>query len=278
MKTRIPLLVVIICLSAAGYNAQAVSPPPDGGYGNRNTAEGTESFFSLTTGAWNSAFGFRALYRNATGVRNTALGYQALYSTNGPYNVSGLDNIAVGPNALFSNTIGNRNIAIGSYALYQNITGSDNVAIGNHALQNFNGNGNTLVGDSFASAPDSVSVGRLPVIDPRQGRTSDGVLTAYLNAQNDIFVGSIADQSPLGPIYTSTVNLRAQNDIYVGTPQPQTARLHITAADAVYAAPVYGNPVAGSTVTITLTGNLASRHRQKPISDRSVIQVKLSLR
>ena len=41
--------------------AQAVSPPPDGGYANFNTAEGTFSLLSLTTGSGNTAVGGRAL-------------------------------------------------------------------------------------------------------------------------------------------------------------------------------------------------------------------------
>jgi hypothetical protein len=247
------ILLLVICFESLPIT-QAVSPPPDGGYGTRNTAEGTDSLFSLTTGAWNSAFGFRALYRTATAVRNTALGYQALYNTNGPYNVSGLDNVAVGANALFNNTIGNGNIAIGSYALYENTTGSNNIAIGTRALRSFNGSGNTVVGDSFASDHDTVSLGREPTLDPRQGRTSDGVLTASINAENDIYVGSVADLGPLGPIYTSTVHVLAQNDIYVGT--PQTERVHLTATDALFVAPVYGNPIAGSPVNIDSNGQL----------------------
>jgi hypothetical protein len=80
MLLQLPLLLVWF-----GFPSErAVNPPPDGGYGTRNTAEATGSPFSLTTGACNSAFGFRALYRNATAVRNTALGYQALYNTKRP--------------------------------------------------------------------------------------------------------------------------------------------------------------------------------------------------
>ena len=37
--------------------ARAVSPPPDGGYLNGNTAEGTDAPFSLTTGFYNTAIG-----------------------------------------------------------------------------------------------------------------------------------------------------------------------------------------------------------------------------
>jgi trimeric autotransporter adhesin len=237
MKITTASVLIVICLVCAGPLAKikAVSPPPDGGYGGNNTAEGTDALFSLSTGVWNSAFGFRALYRNTTSIRNTAVGYQALYNTNGSFNVSGQDNVAIAPNALFRNTTGSRNIAIGSFALHDNTDGSDNIAIGDHALWHFIGSGATVVGDSFASAPDSVSVGRLPTYDHGGNITSAGVLTANLNAQDDIYIGSGVFRTP-----TPTV----------------TARVHILAQDAVYVGAVYGNAIAGSPVSIDSNGQL----------------------
>src|SRR5437762_5932781 len=60
----IPL--VFTCLAVLP-GAQAVSPAPDGGYANNNTAEGTNALFSLTTGIDNTAMGFDALYSNTNG-------------------------------------------------------------------------------------------------------------------------------------------------------------------------------------------------------------------
>jgi rhamnogalacturonyl hydrolase YesR len=59
-------------------SAQAVTPAPDGGYANQNTAEGTSALFSLTTGVGNTALGFQALYFDNIQSYNTAVGVRAL--------------------------------------------------------------------------------------------------------------------------------------------------------------------------------------------------------
>src|SRR6267142_3042126 len=58
--------------------AQAVSPPPDGGYPNFTTAEGINALFSLTTGSANTAVGWYSLWADAEGSFNTATGAGAL--------------------------------------------------------------------------------------------------------------------------------------------------------------------------------------------------------
>ena len=81
--------------------AQAVVPPPDGGYPGNNTAEGSQALQSLTGGIDNTALGFQALFHNTTGNSNTAEGFRALFG-----NTSGHQNTATGVNALASNTTG----------------------------------------------------------------------------------------------------------------------------------------------------------------------------
>jgi len=109
--------------------AQALKPPPDGGYAGHSTAEGTNALFSLSTGFNNTALGFEALYHNTTGGENTATGAGALVS-----NTAGGSNTANGAGALASNTAGGSNTALGFEALHQNTTGSYNTAVGYHAL------------------------------------------------------------------------------------------------------------------------------------------------
>jgi hypothetical protein len=122
--------------------AQAVSPPPDGGYPGNNTAEGTSALFSLTSGVANTALGFQALYYNTTSSYNTAEGFRALFS-----NTTGAQNTATGSSSLLSNTTGSFNTANGVNALYSNTTGTNNTASGARALfDNVGGIQNTAVG------------------------------------------------------------------------------------------------------------------------------------
>jgi hypothetical protein len=114
--------------------AQAVNPPPDGGYPGGNTAEGQNALFSLTTGGFNTAVGFYALFANTTGYFNTALGAGAL-----DLNTTGTGNTASGAAALLLNTTGDGNTAVGASALILNFTGAGNTAVGAYALLSNNG-------------------------------------------------------------------------------------------------------------------------------------------
>src|SRR4030095_3785705 len=76
MKTRIPPVITtfaLLCLSLLP-GAEAVSPPPDGGYPGGNTAEGDNALLGLTTGAYyNTAVGWLSLQTKLTGNLNTAI-------------------------------------------------------------------------------------------------------------------------------------------------------------------------------------------------------------
>ena len=191
----VPLILVCFALSP---QMQALSPPPDGGYPNGNTAEGDSALSGLTGGFYNSAFGFLSLLSNAdasfnTGVgagtllvntasENTATGAGALLSNtigdentaNGAFalfnNTEGIRNTAIGDRALFNNigsstTIGSSNTAIGAEALSTNTTGAFNVAVGNIALRdNADGGSNTAIGLGAlfqATGTGNTALGRL---------------------------------------------------------------------------------------------------------------------
>jgi hypothetical protein len=145
MKTIIKtiyLAVVGISLACfTGFQALGVTPPPDGGYPGKNTAEGQDALFSLTNGTSNTANGFSALKANTNGDRNTANGALALFT-----NVTGSENTATGYAALFFNR-GSGNTATGIGALHSNATGTNNTANCQRALyDNLSGSKNTANG------------------------------------------------------------------------------------------------------------------------------------
>jgi hypothetical protein len=179
--TQLCLIVFALGCFVLLPNAQAVSPPPDGGYTLGCTAEGTDALFSLEDGAWNTAVGHQALYNLLSAHQNTATGYQTLFSNtfshrNTAYgaqalyhhflgdsntatgfralytDTSGRDNTADGFEALASNTNGQYNTGTGSKALYRNTFGEQNTAVGSGALfQNTYGNGNVALGSGAGS-------------------------------------------------------------------------------------------------------------------------------
>ena len=141
------ILLGVACFGLL-LGAQAVSPPPDGGYPNFNTAEGQNALFSLTTGSANTAVGWFSLWGNATGEFNTATGAGALLFNNGdPTAGEASENTAFGAAALLFNTTGAGNTAVGAAVLLNNTDGSSNTATGNSALfSNTTGIANTATG------------------------------------------------------------------------------------------------------------------------------------
>ncbi len=147
LKTTPPLLIALALLCFGLLpGAEAVVPPPDGGYGPPdygvgNTAEGEEALLNLSSGGFNTAAGYRSLFSNITGNFNTAVGAGALFSN------TGTENTATGAGALLNNTTGSFNTANGEAALFFNTTGDQNTATGSSALvQNTTGNENTAFG------------------------------------------------------------------------------------------------------------------------------------
>lgn len=148
--TILPLLIagVLTCFGALP-KAEAVVPPPDGGYPGFNTAEGQKALFSLTTGVANTATGWYSLFSNTDGSYNTAVGAGTLLFNIGDQAAfEGMENTAIGTVALFSNTTGHTNTAVGVGALFNNTTGFGSVAAGINALyHNDEGNRNVAIGN-----------------------------------------------------------------------------------------------------------------------------------
>jgi hypothetical protein len=216
------LLVACFALSP---QMQALSPPPDGGYPNGNTAEGDSALLGLTGGFYNSAVGFLSLLSNADASFNTGLGAGTLLLN------TASENTAVGAGALLTNAAGGSNTAVGAFALFagevsgstaigdralQNDAVGSNTAVGFHAMQNntggFNnvavgvtpldantsGNNNTAIGNlslENSTGNDNVALGR---------HAGDGITTA----NNNIVIGHGSG--------VSTTNGQVDDSCYIG--------------------------------------------------------------
>ena len=137
--------------------------------GDSNTFVGRHSGFETTIGQGNTALGEGALNQNRTGNNGTAIGrrsqlyansqatawnntnvsvgFESLRGSTTPANNTGLNNTAIGYQALNSNTSGDTNTAIGHVALFDNTTGIQNVTVGGNSLvNNTTGSNNTALG------------------------------------------------------------------------------------------------------------------------------------
>jgi hypothetical protein len=132
MKTPIRFFKILFALLCLGLlpNAQAVNPPPDGGYPGFNTAEGQNALLNLDVngGLGNTAVGWFALSSNIDNDFSTAVGAGALL-----FNRES-NNTAVGAAALLFNDQGSDNTAVGVASLLNNVDGFEHTACGFGAL------------------------------------------------------------------------------------------------------------------------------------------------
>jgi len=157
MKIFRLFVAIALIWSPLSPTAQAVSPPPPGGYPNFTTAAGEHALQALTSGVGNTALGTFSLFSVTTGNNNTAVGAGALDLNTADsntatgaaallFNTTGKQNTANGTAALEFNATGDFNTANGAFALLDNATGGGNTAVGYQALAfNTIGTGNTAI-------------------------------------------------------------------------------------------------------------------------------------
>jgi hypothetical protein len=168
---RLFVAFTLICVAFLPA-AQAVVPPPPGGYSNFTTAAGDHALQALTLGVGNTAIGTFSLFSVTAGNFNTAVGAGSLDLNLGDsntatgaaallFNTTGTENTAHGTAALEFNETGNFNTATGAFALFSNTIGVENTATGDRALFS-NGTGATGDGNlqpaSFNSAFGSLAL------------------------------------------------------------------------------------------------------------------------
>ncbi|MGE6220979.1 beta strand repeat-containing protein [Nubsella zeaxanthinifaciens] len=162
-----------------------------------------------------------------TGPNNIAIGKNALSS-----NTTGHDNLAVGLDALLSNTGGYYNTALGAGTLNRSVTGISNVAVGAFGLGNLvSGSSNTAIGVSslqtLGTGIGNVAIGDYAAGDLKNGnrntalgyntRLADDNGSYQLNIMNSIF-GVGMNGSLIAPAGMVGINQKAP-----------TNTLHVTA-------------------------------------------------
>ncbi|HWX17729.1 MAG TPA: tail fiber domain-containing protein [Chthoniobacterales bacterium] len=255
LQRGFPLIPLALAWFALSPAAQAVSPPPDGGYPGNNTAEGDSALFSLTAGLYNTAIGYQALYSNISAYSNTATGAYALYSNTGGFNntANGLgalssntggNNTATGAYALVSNTTANFNTANGYNALYNNTTGSNNTASGVKALYS-----NTTGLQNAANGVGALSNNRTG-----NGNTAEGYGALGTNGGSfNIAVGYNAGAN----LTTGSNNVDIGNVGVAG--ESNTLRIGAMSQTATFIRGISGATVAGGVgVIIDSTGHLGT--------------------
>jgi len=233
--------------------ARAVSPAPDGGYPNGNTAEGNGALFSLTNGIWNTALGQQTLYHDTSGFSNTALGFGALFR-----NATAAQNTATGVYALFSNTTGSNNTATGYQTLANNTAGFRNAAVGAYALfSHASGNYNNAVG-AFALYADTIGIANNAFGESALPKNTSGIdntaigddaLWGNTTGSFNIALGSGAGRFLTAGSHNIDIGNSGvageSNTIRIGTQGSQTR---------TFIAGIWGTAVKGSAVVVNSSG------------------------
>jgi Chaperone of endosialidase len=290
--TAVLLLVTLSCfVILLPRKALAVTPAPDGDYGNGNTAEGANALFNLSGGQNNTAIGAVALFHNDTGHDNTAVGSGTLVD-----NISGYYNSALGFQSLFSNTVGQSNTAIGANALFKNTTGSSNTATGYGALlYNTTGDSNTATGLNALfhndTGKENTATGFTALIGNTTGfsNTANGVQALYSNTtgndntatgENALVNNTIGVQNTADGLQALQNNTKGNNNVGLGVNaganlttgsnnidiganvlgnagEANTIRIGKQGTQkSTFIAGIFGTPISGSTVVVNSNGKL----------------------
>jgi hypothetical protein len=223
--------------------------------GEYNTANGVQSLFSNTTGSHNVAIGATALYSNTTPSGLVAVGDSALYNNGsnafveeyGRYNTAvglgalkgnanefkntavgyhanyisgGIENVAIGYNAMRDHYLGEQNVACGNAAMQKSGEANHNTAIGYQALYKAASNNNTALGyltlkelsgginnlaaghramESTTNASNNTAIGTFALLSNHTGENNTALgsqtLSNILAGSNNTAVGAYSGQN-----------------------------------------------------------------------------------
>ena len=158
-------------------------------------------------------------------------------------------NIAMGINALNSNTTGGWNVALGAYTLQNASTASSNVAVGNEVMGvSAPGNGNTGVGSRSLMLTTGSS-------NTAIGASSGATITS---GSNNTFVGYAADADVVGRTNATAIGngaiVTADNSIQLGNSAVTNIKTEgtLTLGNVTY--PKLHNSIANQVLTINASG------------------------
>jgi len=184
-------------------------------------------------GTGDIAIGYQALQTNAgDNLGNVAIGSQTLSSAS--MTTAAIQNTAVGPQALMSNTTGSQNAAFGYQALQTNTSASRNTAIGVQAAQNIgsSASNNTAVGwlslyhilgthnvGIGASALQNAynTIGTVAVGDSAGYNLGNGGYSTFIGANAGVTINGGTYNTVLGYQVANTTLTAGSNNILIGT-------------------------------------------------------------
>jgi hypothetical protein len=203
---------------------------------------------------YNIALGYQALISNTTGNNNTASGAGALSN-----NTTGSDNTASGYLALDHNITGNYNTASGWSALYANTTGYYNTASGYDALLNNTTGYYNMASGAYALISNTTGAyNTASGYDTFNNNTSGNYNTA--SGWSALYANTTGNYNTASG-YNACANLvTGSNVICIGAGAGPAGDIP---GPATYIAGIYGKPTTGShnpEVCIDSTGKLGTLH------------------
>ncbi|HEX4918921.1 MAG TPA: hypothetical protein VFV43_13545, partial [Limnobacter sp.] len=188
------------------------------GVTNPNIAIGSGNLLGAQSGfGSNIAIGLEALQSNTSGETNIGIGRKALKG-----NTTGHSNLAIGDWALEYNTSGYLNVALGNVALASNTTGFYNLAIGNYAL----------VGNTTGSS--NLALGYLAMSENTTG-SNNAVFGNFAMFNNDSGMRNVAmGPSALGGNHTGSDNVALGYRAGRATPADNRTNANITGSNNTF--------------------------------------------
>jgi len=243
-----------------GYNTSYLE-------GWANTAIGSKSLFSNTTGSTNTAMGFLALYSNTTGNTNTTAGMLALYN-----NQTGSSNTVFGFQAGFGSS-GNscsNNSLFGLEAGHDLTSGSNNILFGYKSGNNLTtGSNNIIIGYDlpapFATGNNQVVIGASNLFYGDLTNKQIGIGTSspegnlHLNNNGDVLFIVEADANNSGESDNPRVEVRQDGNLVrgaIGFVGSDDAVYHNSIANAMYLVNEFDSPThfgTDSVISMTLS-------------------------